>query len=191
MKTIDVRFVPMVSRHVDRSRRRAPFKADYSGTQRLLDRELRMLRAQNVVIQLDCDESQIRRDGMPKADARLRSPAVIVSFESKYGPLSYPADAFDGSGPLLCWSLRCRGAMMMVYMVRGRITFSPEVTTTSEVTLSLRLSEPPSAFEIVGQGRPTEHRPLEALPEAQGTRSASESGTNTTVAAETKQGPSD
>lgn len=92
-----VRFVPVVASPLARpshQRRRAPFSASYSATCRLLDRELTMLGAKQVIIQLDCDDSQIRRDGMPRSDARMRSPLVILSFESKVGPLSYPADAF-------------------------------------------------------------------------------------------------
>lgn len=74
---------------------RSPFKASYTKTCALLDRELSMLDAEHVVIQADCDTSQIRRDGMLRADARMRGPGVIVSFESRYGPLSYPCDRFS------------------------------------------------------------------------------------------------
>lgn len=76
-------------------RQSARFKSLWGKTQKLLAAELQHLDAKNVIIQADCDESQIRiRDGMLKAGARLNSPGVIISFESKYGPLSYPCDTF-------------------------------------------------------------------------------------------------
>lgn len=77
-----------------RFHRSSPFRANYSDTCRLLDRELTALKAKRVLIQLDCDEREIRQDGMPRSDARVRTPAVILSFESKYGPLSYPCDTY-------------------------------------------------------------------------------------------------
>lgn len=76
------------------ARRRAPFKAPWRGTIQLLERELRMLRAKNVIIQIDVPEAHLRLDGYPRADARPRSPGVILAFDSKYGPLRYPCDTF-------------------------------------------------------------------------------------------------
>lgn len=76
-------------------RQSSPFRALWGKTQRLLERELRHLEAENVVLQADCDDSQIRiSDGMLRADAKLKSPGIILSFDSKYGPLSYPCDTF-------------------------------------------------------------------------------------------------
>ncbi len=76
-------------------RQRARFNTQWGKTQQLLGAELRHLAAKNVVIQADCDDSQIRiRDGMLRADARLNSPGVILTFDSKHGPLSYPCDTY-------------------------------------------------------------------------------------------------
>jgi len=36
----------------------------------------------------------IRRDGWIRANAAPLSPAIVLSFESDYGPLSYPCDTF-------------------------------------------------------------------------------------------------
>lgn len=71
-----------------------PFRAAYSDTLDLLGRELDKLGAHAVVIQLALDEGEIRNDGLPRAHARPRHPGVIVSFESKHGPLRYGTDAF-------------------------------------------------------------------------------------------------
>ena len=63
----------------------------------LLEREVKHLAKAGslVVIQIDLKESEIRRDGKPRADARPKSPGVIVSIESEYGPLQYPCDTFS------------------------------------------------------------------------------------------------
>lgn len=74
--------------------RQSPFGSDWRATMNLLDKELRQLDAKHLVIEVDCDESQIRRDGQPRADARMRSPGVILSFDSRHGPLRYACDAF-------------------------------------------------------------------------------------------------
>lgn len=74
-------------------RGRFTFRAGWSDTLELLDRELRYLKAESVVIQADFAESDIRLDGMPRANARSpQHPGVILSFESKHGPLQYLTD---------------------------------------------------------------------------------------------------
>lgn len=75
-------------------RKRSTFKAKYSATMELLDRELRHLGAKDVVIEADCDESQIRLDGQFRASARMNGPGIILSFKSRHGPLRYPCDQF-------------------------------------------------------------------------------------------------
>jgi hypothetical protein len=76
-------------------RRGSPFKATHSATLELLDRELRMLRAERVVMMVDATERDCRLDGQLRADARLASPRVILAFDSEHGPLKYACDAFD------------------------------------------------------------------------------------------------
>lgn len=73
-------------------RRSYTFKASWSSTMSLLDRELRALDARNVVFQVDVRESDLRLDGLPRADAKFNDAAVIISFDSKYGPLRYFCD---------------------------------------------------------------------------------------------------
>lgn len=84
--------------HWDRAetnpRRSTPFKASYTATMHLLDRELQMLRAEQVVLMVDGEERHMRLDGGLRADARLRSPRVILAFDSEHGPLKYACDAF-------------------------------------------------------------------------------------------------
>lgn len=78
-----------------RDRRNAPFRSHYSQTLQLLDRELAHLRAKRVVIEAAFRESDIRRDGRPRADARQPShPGIVLSFETPNGPLRFPCDTY-------------------------------------------------------------------------------------------------
>ncbi len=76
-------------------RKTAPFRASYPETLRLLEKELRYLHARAIVIEVAVGADEIRRDGVPYANARPRHPGVILRFNSKHGPLSYPCDTFD------------------------------------------------------------------------------------------------
>lgn len=70
-------------------------KVPWGDTLRLLEHELDELEADDMVLQIDVREDQISsRSGMPRADARIRDPAVIISFKSKHGPLRYFCDQF-------------------------------------------------------------------------------------------------
>lgn len=76
-------------------RKPSRFRARWSDTIELLKRELRLLRARNVVIQLDLREEDIRLDGLPRANARPSTPRVILSCETPDGPLSFPCDTWN------------------------------------------------------------------------------------------------
>jgi hypothetical protein len=94
---VSVRFRPLQDWPVDFSRRRAsgdPFRAPWSATLDLLERELSHLDARSTVIEIAVDEGDIRLDGWPRSNARPRHPGVILSFDSKHGPLRYGTDAF-------------------------------------------------------------------------------------------------
>jgi hypothetical protein len=71
------------------------FKASLSSTVDLLYRELRALEASGIIIELDIADSDIRLDGLPRANARLqRSEAIAVSFDSPHGPLRYVTNEY-------------------------------------------------------------------------------------------------
>lgn len=71
------------------------FRAKWSDTLDLLDRELDKLDVTGAVaIRIDVEPGQVRRDGMLYANAKVRSPGVIVSFTGRYGPLSYATDTY-------------------------------------------------------------------------------------------------
>lgn len=71
------------------------FKAKWQSTLDLLAKELLFLDCRNVVIQAYVDDHQIRNDGMLRSGASPRFPGVILSFDSKHGPLSYPCDTCE------------------------------------------------------------------------------------------------
>lgn len=97
--TFDYRVIPLPSVWPGRStpdwqRRRAPFKSVPGRALRLLAREIGMLNGKNVRIAIDVRDDQIKLDGQLYANARARTPAVIVIFDTKDGTLQFPCDTF-------------------------------------------------------------------------------------------------
>lgn len=71
------------------------FKSSWNDTKQDLERELRFLGVEGtVVIQLAVEEKDIRLSGELRTGAVIRHPGVILSFESKHGPLMYACDKF-------------------------------------------------------------------------------------------------
>jgi hypothetical protein len=71
------------------------FRASWDDTIALLVSEVDKLDGDLIVIQVDADPSDIRRDGMLRARTNVGFPGVKVSFQSKHGPLTYATDAYD------------------------------------------------------------------------------------------------
>jgi hypothetical protein len=96
-RNIQVQFEPIDQWPGKRTsnRKRGPFRASLQDTYRLLEKELSHLGCRRLVIQADCDRRMIRNDGLLRSDARLNGPGVILSFDSKHGPLNYPCDTFQ------------------------------------------------------------------------------------------------
>ncbi len=67
---------------------------NWSNTMDLLDRELWHLAAENVVLQMAVTEYQCRNDGWIRENAVPDDPGLVLSFDSRLGPLSYPCDNF-------------------------------------------------------------------------------------------------
>ncbi len=96
-----------------------PFKASWTSTMGLLDRELRYLGASEPVLQVDADAGQIRLDGMLRADARVNHPGVILSFETKkHGTLTYPCCAFGGWYQHPGWQMNTRAIALGLEALR-------------------------------------------------------------------------
>lgn len=62
---------------------------------KLLDSELRHLKATGVVMLMALADYEIRNDGRPRADAKPRHPGVILSFTTPNGAMQFPCDRFD------------------------------------------------------------------------------------------------
>lgn len=76
-----------------RARRRLGFSADYGRTTRELLHEIKHLKGTDPIIEAECGDEDINlRTGMLKSTAKLRGPGIVVSFDSKFGPLRYPCD---------------------------------------------------------------------------------------------------
>lgn len=97
---MDVRFRPLrwdgPSTPAAQRRSRWTFKASWTSTLDLLDRELTFLGARDVVVEADFLERDIRLDGWPRANARQPvHPGVRVAFDSRHGPLVYATDSCE------------------------------------------------------------------------------------------------
>jgi hypothetical protein len=78
------------------ARRTTPFSASWGSTMETLERELHHLGAKEVVLQRAFREADLRLDGEPRSGARPEHPGVILSFESRFGPLRFACDRFIG-----------------------------------------------------------------------------------------------
>lgn len=75
----------------------SPFTAGWGDTVALLVKELSMLEAEQVVVEVDgLREQDLRLDGLPRANSRP-GRGVVVSFGSKHGPLRYACDRFEAA----------------------------------------------------------------------------------------------
>jgi hypothetical protein len=76
----------------------SPFRASWSDTVGLLAREVRHLRPRQTIIEADLRESDLRLDGLPRADRNARTPGVILTLigtrVANGGDLRYPCARF-------------------------------------------------------------------------------------------------
>lgn len=95
MKNIAWHYEPLEKRPAFRTRSRSLFKASFSATMALLERELAHLQVRAAVLQLDVDREDFRLDGSLRAHAKHHSPAVALAFSHrKHGELVYPCDTY-------------------------------------------------------------------------------------------------
>ena len=80
-----------------RTRDGSPFSAPWISTLDLLDREMNALGVSEFVMQIDCAESDLRLDGMLRANASPASPAVAIALDSpSKGSLLFVCGRFWG-----------------------------------------------------------------------------------------------
>lgn len=97
---IEIRFRPLGVWQGEQTERRRPsqFRTPFERTLNTLTNEVKRLltpEAQWMVIELAVGEDEIRLDGWPRASARPTHPGVVVSFESRFGPLRYATDVYN------------------------------------------------------------------------------------------------
>lgn len=95
---MNIRFHPL--RHGEfpertRPRKSALFQVTWNAVLNDLEKELDYLGAKEVVISAGLHEDDIRIDGWPRANAKPWHPGVVVSFDSKHGPLRYFSDEYN------------------------------------------------------------------------------------------------
>lgn len=71
------------------------FSAKWRETEQLLLEEVAHLDGRNLVVEVDVREQDLKLDGTLRANAReAATPAVVVAFESKHGPMLHRCDTF-------------------------------------------------------------------------------------------------
>lgn len=108
------------------------FRATWDDTVKLLLSEVDHLDGALVVVQVDADPSELRRDGMLRARAPVGFPGVKVSFESRFGPLTYATDAYEQrwGGDLASWQANVRAIALALEALRAVDRYG--VTRTGE-----------------------------------------------------------
>lgn len=115
---MQVRFRPIDPIDVERLARpgswnREPFRATWGTTLSLLESELEKVGAHDCVIEAGFREQDLRLDGWPRSGATAEHPCVIVSFESKHGPLRY------GTGEFRTWQQNVRAIALGLKALRA------------------------------------------------------------------------
>lgn len=119
--TLDWRVVPIERWPGEPTKRRQEHRfrtgsrrgVNWSATTDLLARELEHLRAKNILLQMAVTPRDIRKDGWIRGDARPHHPGVILTFDSKFGPLSYPCDTYFD------WQANVRGIALALEALRA------------------------------------------------------------------------
>jgi hypothetical protein len=109
--------------------RHATFRVSYARTLADLEREIGYLRGREVIIGLVTDESQVRLDGMIRADARINQPGVELSFEKPDGTrLVFHTDVHKGYGT--SWQDNLRAIALGLEALRAVDRYG--ITSTAE-----------------------------------------------------------
>lgn len=96
----------------------SPFDATLFTTLELLARELKMLRARKIILQVGYREQDLRQDGMPRANSKMIHDAVALSFDSKWGPLRYETNEFIGRWSQEGWQQNLRAIVLGMEALR-------------------------------------------------------------------------
>lgn len=73
----------------------SPFSAPFASTLEILRREVRHLQPRRVILEADFRETDLRADGLPRADRNARSPGIVLTLVgTPHGDLRYPCSTF-------------------------------------------------------------------------------------------------
>lgn len=99
----------------------AMFRATWDDTVKLLLDEVELLDGRMIVMRVSADPSDIRQDGMLRARAQVGFPGVKVSFDSRFGPLTYATDAYEryAGGKLASWQANVRAIALGLTALRA------------------------------------------------------------------------
>lgn len=128
------------------------FTAGWSQTLDLLVREVEMLEGRNLVIGIDAQEGDFKRNGELYARAKLPTPAVEVAFESKYGPLLYRCDRYDTTpwhNKMELWQHNVRAVALTLEALRAVDRYGATAT-----------GQQYTGFKAIGSGRAAESAPM-------------------------------
>lgn len=115
--------------HPERPQRADLFKASYSDTLWLLERELGYLDANEVILGVVADERDVRLDGQLRSGAKVRYPGVELSFEvPRRGRLVFFTDAYRGYAE--SWQSNLRAIALGLEALRAVDRYG--ITSTAE-----------------------------------------------------------
>jgi hypothetical protein len=105
----------------DPRRSSGAFRATWDDTVALLGFEAGKLGAEHVIISVDVLAGQIRRDGMLYSKAQVNHPGVVVSLQSRFGPLRYATDAYEQqwSATMPGWQANVRAIALALEALRA------------------------------------------------------------------------
>jgi hypothetical protein len=143
---IDARFKP-IERWVgaptpDWKRQSSRFKAGWSQTLDLLEKELSHLRAKDITIEGYFQAREIRNDGWPKSSARPTQPGIVLSFETKRGRMVMPCDRFKD------WEANLRAIALTLEHLRAVERYGVTTEEQEQYTGWLRLPAASKADEV-------------------------------------------
>lgn len=97
----------------------SPFSGTWTSTQALLRSEAAFLGAREVVLVVDADPSQVRRDGMLRADARVRGDYVEVFLpQTDRGSMRFATGRFRGRWDSPGWQANVRAIALGMEALR-------------------------------------------------------------------------
>lgn len=97
LASIGVTVRPLTDPKPPEGGRYSPFSASLTSTIEMLATELRALDADQVILEIDLAEKDLRLDGLPRAGAQPHHDGVALAFQSKFGPLRYATAEYTAS----------------------------------------------------------------------------------------------